>query len=55
MRQKKGRNCQNIQVFQPIPVQGSEHVIEVDMVIMAMGAGKKAAKAIDAYLKDGVW
>jgi glutamate synthase (NADPH/NADH) small chain len=93
----------------PIPVQGSEHVTDVDMVIMAigqgpnplltsttpdlaltkygnivadletgktskkgvfaggdivtggatvilaMGAGKKAAKSIDAYLKDGVW
>jgi len=93
----------------PIPVPGSEHVIDVDMVIMAigqgpnplltsttpdlaltkwgniiadaetcktskkgvfaggdivtggatvilaMGAGKKAAKAIDAYLKDGAW
>ena len=93
----------------PFPVEGSEHVIDVDMVIMAigqgpnplltsttpdlaltksgnivadletcktskkgvfaggdivtggatvilaMGAGKKAARAIDAYLKDGVW
>jgi NADPH-dependent glutamate synthase beta subunit-like oxidoreductase len=24
-------------------------------VILAMGAGKKAAKAIDAFLKDGAW
>jgi glutamate synthase (NADPH/NADH) small chain len=93
----------------PIPVKGSEHVIDVDMVIMAigqgpnplltsttpdlaltkwgnivadpetcktnkkgvfaggdivtggatvilaMGAGKKAAKAIDDYLRDGTW
>ncbi|MCJ7642947.1 MAG: NADPH-dependent glutamate synthase, partial [Candidatus Aminicenantes bacterium] len=93
----------------PIPIEGSEHVIDVDMVIMAigqgpnplltsttpdlaltkwgniiadpetcktnkkgvfaggdivtgaatvilaMGAGKKAAKAIDDYLKDGTW
>jgi glutamate synthase (NADPH/NADH) small chain len=93
----------------PIPVEGSEHVIDVDMVIMAigqgpnplltsttrdlaltkwgniiadletgktskkgvfaggdivtggatvilaMGAGKKAAKAIDDYLRDGTW
>jgi glutamate synthase (NADPH/NADH) small chain len=93
----------------PVPVKGSEHVIDVDMVIMAigqgpnplltsgtpdlaltktgnivadletgktskkgvfaggdivtgaatvilaMGAGKKAAAAIDAYLKDGKW
>jgi len=93
----------------PVPVAGSEHVIDVDMVIMAigqgpnplltsttpdlaltkwgnivadaetcktskkgvfaggdivtggatvilaMGAGKKAAKAIDAYLKGGAW
>ena len=93
----------------PIPIEGSEHVIDVDMVIMAigqgpnplltsttpdlaltkwgnivadpetcktnkkgvfaggdivtggatvilaMGAGKKASKAIDDYLKDGTW
>jgi glutamate synthase (NADPH/NADH) small chain len=93
----------------PIPIEGSEHVIDVDMVIMAigqgpnplltsttpdlaltkwgniiadpetcktnkkgvfaggdivtgaatvilaMGAGKKAAKAIDDYLRDGTW
>jgi len=93
----------------PIPIEGSEHVIDVDMVIMAigqgpnplltsttpdlaltkwgniiadpetcktskkgvfaggdivtgaatvilaMGAGKKAAKTIDDYLKDGTW
>ena len=93
----------------PIPIEGSEHIIDVDMVIMAigqgpnplltsttpdlaltkwgnivadletcktnkkgvfaggdivtgaatvilaMGAGKKAAKAIDDYLKDGIW
>jgi len=93
----------------PVPVKGSEHIIDIDMVIMAigqgpnplltsttpdleltktgnivaseetgktskkgvfaggdivtgaatvilaMGAGKKAAKAIDAYLKDGLW
>ena len=93
----------------PIPIEGSEHVIDVDMVIMAigqgpnplltsttpdlaltkwgniiadletcktnkkgvfaggdivtgaatvilaMGAGKKAAKAIDDYLRDGSW
>ena len=93
----------------PVPIEGSEHVLDVDMVIMsigqgpnpllttttpglelnkwgnivadeetgktskkgvfaggdivtgaatvilAMGAGKKAAKAIDQYLKDGTW
>jgi glutamate synthase (NADPH/NADH) small chain len=93
----------------PVPVKGSEHVIDVDMVIMAigqgpnplltsttpdlpltkwgniiadpetcktqkrgvfaggdivtggatvilaMGAGKKAATAIDSYLRDGIW
>lgn len=93
----------------PIPIEGSEHIIDVDMVvvaigqgpnplltstspdlkltprgyieadeetgktskkgvfaggdivtggatvILAMGAGKKAAKAIDLYLKDGKW
>jgi glutamate synthase (NADPH/NADH) small chain len=93
----------------PIPIEGSEHVIDVDMVIMAigqgpnplltsttpdlaltkwgnivadpetcktnkkgvfaggdivtggatvilaMGAGKKAATAIDSYLRDGIW
>ena len=93
----------------PIPIEGSEHVVDVDMVVMAigqgpnpvltsttpdlkltkwgnivadeetgktskkgvfaggdivtgaatvilaMGAGKKAARAIDQYLKDGKW
>jgi glutamate synthase (NADPH/NADH) small chain len=24
-------------------------------VILAMGAGKKAATAIDSYLRDGIW
>ena len=34
---------------------GGDIVTGAATVILAMGAGKKAAKAIDAYLKDGTW
>ena len=34
---------------------GGDIVTGAATVILAMGAGKRAAKAIDAYLKDGVW
>lgn len=34
---------------------GGDIVTGVATVILAMGAGKKAAKAIDTYLKDGKW
>ena len=34
---------------------GGDIVTGAATVILAMGAGKKAARAIDAYLKDGLW
>ena len=34
---------------------GGDIVTGAATVILAMGAGKKAARAIDAYLKDGQW
>ena len=34
---------------------GGDIVTGAATVILAMGAGKKAAKAIDDYLKDGIW
>jgi glutamate synthase (NADPH/NADH) small chain len=34
---------------------GGDIVTGAATVILAMGAGKKAAKAIDAYLNDGIW
>jgi glutamate synthase (NADPH/NADH) small chain len=34
---------------------GGDIVTGAATVILAMGAGKKAAQAIDAYLKDGLW
>jgi glutamate synthase (NADPH/NADH) small chain len=34
---------------------GGDIVTGAATVILAMGAGKKAAQAIDAYLKDGRW
>ena len=34
---------------------GGDIVTGAATVILAMGAGKKAAKAIDKYLKDGIW
>jgi glutamate synthase (NADPH/NADH) small chain len=34
---------------------GGDIVTGAATVILAMGAGKRAAKAIDAYLKDGKW
>ena len=34
---------------------GGDIVTGAATVILAMGAGRNAAKAIDAYLKDGQW
>jgi len=34
---------------------GGDIVTGAATVILAMGAGKKAAAAIDRYLKDGIW
>jgi glutamate synthase (NADPH/NADH) small chain len=34
---------------------GGDIVTGAATVILAMGAGKKAAQAIDVYLKDGRW
>ena len=34
---------------------GGDIVTGAATVILAMGAGKKAAKTIDDYLKDGTW
>lgn len=37
------------------PQARAKYVMDVDTVILAMGAGRNAAEAIDAYLKDGQW
>ena len=34
---------------------GGDIVTGAATVILAMGAGKKAARAIDEYLRTGVW
>jgi NADPH-dependent glutamate synthase beta subunit-like oxidoreductase len=39
----------------PSPIKGSEFELEVDVAILAMGAGRKAASAINDYLKWKHW
>jgi glutamate synthase (NADPH/NADH) small chain len=34
---------------------GGDAAIGASTVILAMGTGRKAAKAIDEYLRTGVW
>jgi NADPH-dependent glutamate synthase beta subunit-like oxidoreductase len=39
----------------PIPIKGCEFELEVDVAILAMRAGRKAASAINDYLKWKHW